>query len=133
MSFVPEPAEHLETVQIRSDRDVARARRAASRAMDQIGARAVHKARFVTAVSEIARNAFVHAGGGRLAVHHDGRAVYVICADDGPGIPDVEAACKDGFSTHGSLGKGLGGARRLAARFDIETSTGGTIIRMASA
>lgn len=133
MSFVPEAARHLETAAIKTERDVAKARRAASRAMDAIGARAVAKARFVTAVSEVARNALIHGGGGRLAVHADERAVYVICADDGPGIDDVDAALKDGFSTSDSLGKGLGGAQRLAARFEIETSAKGTIIRMASA
>lgn len=133
MSFIPEAAQHVETIQIRTDRDVARARRAVSKSMDALGVRAVLKARFVTAVSEIARNAFVHAGGGRMAVHRDGRGVYVICADDGPGLPDVQAALKDGYSTSDSLGKGLGGARRLSARFEIETSEKGTIVRMASA
>ncbi|MGJ3232160.1 MAG: ATP-binding protein [Oceanicaulis sp.] len=133
MSFIPDAAQHVETVQIRTDRDVARARRAASKAMDAIGAKSVYKARFVTAVSEIARNAFVHAGGGRLAVHRDAQAVYVICADDGSGIADVDAALEDGYSTSNSLGKGLGGAKRLAKRFEIETGDTGTIVRMASA
>ncbi|MFW6299749.1 MAG: ATP-binding protein [Oceanicaulis sp.] len=130
---MPETAEHLETVQIRTERDIAQARRAVSRAMDAAGARAVMKARFVTAVSEIARNAFVHAGGGRLAVHSDGGVVFVICADDGPGIADVDKALQDGFSTHDSLGKGLGGARRLSKRFEIDTSGKGVTVRMASA
>ncbi|MFW6413048.1 MAG: ATP-binding protein [Oceanicaulis sp.] len=132
MSLPPQAADRVDRVVIRTEKDVALARRAVSRAMDQVSSRAIVKTRFVTAVSEIARNAFVHAGGGVLSVYADEATVYVVCADDGPGIADVEAAMRDGFSTANSLGRGLGGARRLAARFEIDSGPKGTTVRMAS-
>ncbi len=132
MSFIPPRAERTSEVVLNVERDVAVARRAVSKAMDAIGAKATLKTRFVTAVSEIARNALVHGGGGVLLVFSDGDVVYIECRDDGAGIPDIDAALRDGFSTAKSLGKGLGGAKRLVARFEIETSSEGTIVRMAS-
>lgn len=132
MTFPPAEAEKVGEVVLSVERDVALARRAVAKAMDGIGAKATLKTRFVTAVSEIARNALVHGGGGRLTAFSDGGVVYVECRDDGPGIPDVAAALGDGFSTANSLGKGLGGARRLVARFEIESGPGGTMVRMAS-
>lgn len=132
MTVIPPAAEKVDEVALAVERDVAVARRMVAKAMDGIGAKATLKTRFVTAVSEIARNALVHGGGGRLATFSDGEFVYVECSDEGPGIPDVTAALRDGFSTAKSLGKGLGGAKRLVARFEIDSGPGGTIVRMAS-
>ncbi len=132
MTFIPAGADKVGEVVLIVERDVAVARRAVAKAMDGIGAKATLKTRFVTAVSEIARNALIHGGGGRLTAFSDGKLVYVECRDDGPGIPDVTAALKDGFSTAKSLGKGLGGAKRLVARFEIHSGPGGTMVRMAS-
>lgn len=122
-------------IALRSDRDVARARRAVARAMEDLGARAIRRTRFVTAVSEIARNAVVHGGGGEMTVfvHGDPPGVSICCQDNGPGIENIKLAMSDGFTTAGGLGQGLGGARRLADSFEIETAPGaGTTIRMAA-
>jgi serine/threonine-protein kinase RsbT len=132
VTFVPAGADQIDEIAIAGDRDVAVARLSVSKAMEAAGAKATLKTRFVTAVSEIARNALVHAGGGRLRVFTDGAVVYVVCDDQGPGIPDVEAAMQDGFTTAKSLGRGLGGAKRLVASFEIESGPSGTVVRMAS-
>lgn len=124
------------TIALAHDRDVARARQVVSRAFDDLKARAIRKTRFVTAVSEIARNAVTHGGGGEMSVfvHDRPQAITVICSDSGPGIGDTEQAMSDGYSTGRSMGKGLGGARRLADTFEITSSPGnGTVVRMSGA
>lgn len=128
-----EGGRQIARIELKRDRDVARARQAVSLAFDDLGAKAIRKTRFVTAVSEIARNAVTHGGGGELIifVHSRPSAVSIVCRDQGPGIEDVDAAMRDGFSTVKSMGKGLGGARRLADRFEIVSSPGnGTEVRM---
>lgn len=125
-----------QTVPLRVERDIAAARSAVSRACDSLKAGALRKTRFMTAVSEIARNALDHGGGGSLEIETLGMPprIYVRCIDDGPGIPDIDAAMRDGFSTARSMGKGLGGARRLVDQFEIRNRPeGGLEIRMSSA
>jgi serine/threonine-protein kinase RsbT len=127
------PAEPAARIELRQERDVAAARIAVSRAMDAMGARALRKTRFVTAVSEIARNALDHGGGGVLEVYRLERPLRIMirCRDEGPGIADLDQAMTDGFSTARSMGKGLGGARRLVEAFRIESRPGsGTTVEM---
>jgi serine/threonine-protein kinase RsbT len=88
-----------------------------------------------SAISELARNIVVHAGSGELVLklaHEPGRAgVVVVARDRGPGIPDVEAALRDGYGTKGGLGLGLSGVRRIVNEFDIQTAPGqGTTVTM---
>jgi serine/threonine-protein kinase RsbT len=82
----------------------------------------------VTAASELARNTVQHGGGGRVtieAVEDFGRrGIRLTFEDEGPGIPNVELAMKDGFTTGGGLGLGLSGARRLSNDFSIESTVG---------
>nr|WP_246586897.1 ATP-binding protein [Stakelama flava] len=121
------------SVELRSDRDVAIARRRVGDFMKEQGSRELMQARFVTAVSEVARNAVVHGGGGSLGVFSfpDRRLVGVECRDSGRGIADIDAAMVDGFSTRNSLGRGLGGAKRLSDAFEIESRPGtGTVVRL---
>jgi len=127
------PAQPAGRVELRQERDVAAARIAVSKAMDALGARALRKTRFVTAVSEIARNALDHGGGGVLEIYRldRPRRIMIRCSDQGPGIADIDQAMTDGFSTARSMGKGLGGARRLVDAFRIESRVGaGTTIEM---
>jgi serine/threonine-protein kinase RsbT len=127
-------ARKVATVELRTDRDVARARSRVSEIMKAKGSRDLLTTRFVTAVSEIARNAATHGGGGALLVYDlpDPCMIGVECVDHGPGIGNIEEALTDGYSTRrNSLGRGLGGAKRLARTFTIESAPGkGTVVRM---
>src|SRR5262245_47756003 len=88
----------------------------------------VDQTKMVTAASELARNLVLYGGGGtvRLEALNDGmkRGLRLTFEDQGPGIADVEQAMRDGFTTGGGLGLGLGGARRLVNDFRIESSRG---------
>jgi serine/threonine-protein kinase RsbT len=88
----------------------------------------VDQTKIVTAASELARNVLVHGGGGtvRLEAHNDGarKGLRLIFEDRGPGIPDIQLALKDGFSTGSGLGLGLSGAKRLSNEFDLRSKTG---------
>ncbi|MBZ6378006.1 ATP-binding protein [Pacificimonas flava] len=127
-------AKRAASLDLATDRDVARARTVVGRIMKEQDAKVLMQTRFVTAVSEIARNAVRHGGGGTMEVYLlPGGRIGVECRDEGPGIADVEAALTDGFSTINSMGRGLGGAKRLSELFIIETMPNeGTTIRMTS-
>ncbi|MEE4349593.1 MAG: ATP-binding protein [Pacificimonas sp.] len=121
------------SVDLRTDRDVAMARGVVAKVMKGEGANTLMQTRFVTAVSEIARNAVKHGGGGRLDVFllPRDRSVGVECRDRGTGIANLPEAMTDGFSTGDSMGRGLGGAQRLTSTFEIENAPGGgTVVRM---
>ena len=96
----------------------------------------VDQTKLVTATSELARNLIDYAGGGtiRLEALNDGskRGLRVFFEDQGPGIPDIERALSDGFTTGNGLGLGLGGAKRLVNEFEIESRPGeGTKVMIA--
>ena len=97
------------------------------RAIEQ-GFSLVDQTKIVTAASELARNAITHGGGGRVTIEaiSDGvrRGVRLTFEDDGNGIPDLELAMKDGYSTGGGLGLGLSGAKRLSNEFSLSTAPG---------
>ncbi len=81
-----------------------------------------------TAISEITRNVIEYATRGdmRIRVVQQGtrRGVEIVVEDEGPGIPDLDQAMLDGYSTGGGLGLGLPGARRLMDEFEIESILG---------
>ena len=102
----------------------------------EVGLSLVDQTKIVTAASELARNVVVYGGGGsvRLELLENGvrKGLRLVFADQGPGIPDVEKALQDGFTTGGGLGLGLGGARRLVNEFVIDSAVGrGTTITIA--
>ncbi|GHB05103.1 serine/threonine protein kinase [Streptomyces chryseus] len=88
----------------------------------------VDQTRVVTAASELARNAYIHGGGGTLTIEHphrDGtKGVRLTISDEGPGIADPESALVDGYTTGAGLGHGLGGARRLMDDFEVHSQSG---------
>lgn len=94
----------------------------------ELGFSLVDQTKMVTATSELARNAIVHGGGGEMileAVEGAGRrGLRLTFQDSGPGIPDINAALSDGYTTNRGLGLGLGGARRLVNDFSIESVVG---------
>jgi serine/threonine-protein kinase RsbT len=125
-------------VQVSSEMDIVRVRQAAREAAVEAGFSLVEQTKLVTAASELARNTLVHGGGGQVTtdlVEQQGRTVIrMIFADSGPGIPDVDEALTDGFSTRGGMGLGLGGAKRLVDDFAIETGPErGTVVTIRSA
>lgn len=90
-------------------------------------------AALTTACSELARNVFVHGGGGGAVIEEldgDGRAgIRVTFEDKGPGIPDLERVLVGGYSTARSLGLGLSGTRRLVDEFSLDSTVGrGTLV-----
>ncbi len=120
---------------IRDESDVVVARRRARELASQQRFSEAEAEALATAVTEIARNIVVHAGGGEIlfgqAVDGPRRGVVVIARDAGPGIPNIEQAMQDGFSTKHGLGFGLPGARRLVDEFGIESKTGaGTTVTL---
>jgi serine/threonine-protein kinase RsbT len=115
-------------VEIAANEDVVLVRQRAREQAQRAGFSLLETTKLVTAASELARNALEHGGGGFavLEVVTDGarRGVRMTFADEGPGIPDVEEALRDGFTTGGGLGLGLGGSRRLVSEFQIESEVG---------
>lgn len=120
---------------VTSEWHVARVRNAVRGVLQRRGFSRVNSAYVETAVSELAANLFFHAThGGRISFQcapaDGGHEVIIVAEDDGPGIPDVEQARLDGFSTNGGLGGGLPGVERLMDEIAIESSPGsGTRVR----
>lgn len=124
-----------DTVEIASSGDVVRARQMVRMLAQRGGLSLVNQTKLVTAASELGRNALVYSGGGtaRAAVVQDGgrQGVWAEFSDRGPGIPDLELALTDGWTSGSGMGLGLSGARRLVDEFDIETEPGvGTTVRV---
>jgi serine/threonine-protein kinase RsbT len=117
-----------EVLTIGSGDDVVRARQLARRSAVDCGFGLVDLTRIVTATSELARNTLVHGAGGTMTVElvFDGgrRGLRITFSDAGPGIADIEAAMRPGFTTGNGLGLGLGGARRLVDEFTLESVLG---------
>jgi serine/threonine-protein kinase RsbT len=121
---------------VRSDVDLMSVREATRAAAAAAGFSLVNQTKLVTAVSELARNAVVHGGGGEVVIESVGegtvRGVRLVISDTGPGIPDIAQALTDGHTTGHGLGLGLGGARRLVDDFSIESAPGrGTTVTIA--
>ena len=88
----------------------------------------VDQTKMITAASELARNTLIYGGGGlaRFEVLRAGprQGLRVTFEDEGPGIPDIELALRDGYTTGHGLGLGLSGSRRLVNEFAIESRVG---------
>jgi serine/threonine-protein kinase RsbT len=125
-----------DAVLIRAQDDIVRIRQIVRSKAAAIGLSLVDQTKIVTAASELARNALDYGGGGRMhsqILNELGRrGLRLTFEDEGPGIADVEQALRDGFTTGGGLGLGLGGAKRLCNEFKIDTAPGkGTRITIA--
>jgi serine/threonine-protein kinase RsbT len=115
-------------VPVNADIDIVTARQKGRELARELGFTSTDLALIATAISELARNIILYANAGQivLAVSENGtkRGIKVVARDDGPGIPDVERALEEGFSTSRSLGLGLSGVRRLMDEFDIVSEVG---------
>ncbi|GHF52199.1 anti-sigma regulatory factor [Amycolatopsis bartoniae] len=120
---------------INGETDIVHVRQAAREAAVTAGFSLVQQTKLVTAASELARNTLIYGGGGRAEIVIEesafGDTVRLVFVDSGPGIPDIDLALTDGYTTGSGLGLGLGGARRLADQFHIDSAPGkGTRIEL---
>lgn len=125
-----------ELLPIRSEEDMVRARQAVRQWAKDAGFSLVEQTKIVTATSELARNAIVYGGGGsvemELLQNETRCGLRLAFVDRGPGIPNIELAMRDGYTTGTGLGLGLGGSKRLVDDFEIRSTPGeGTTVRIA--
>lgn len=117
-----------ETVPVSSSEDVVRVRQKVRSWAVDLGFSLVDQTKLVTAASELARNTVDYGRGGvvHLETVYNGHrsGLRLTFEDQGPGIPDIELALKDGYTSGGGLGLGLGGARRLVSEFEIFSRPG---------
>jgi serine/threonine-protein kinase RsbT len=122
------PVLKTEIEEIRAETDMVRVRNSVRTLANQLKFSLVEQTKLVTAASEIARNTLIYGKGGTLraeVLEEDSRkGLKLVFEDHGPGIPDIELAMTDGYTSGGGLGLGLSGARRLVSEFAIESSVG---------
>ena len=113
---------------IRDSADVVSIRHVVRRYAVELTFSLIDQTKIVTAASELARNMVDYGGGGTMLIEalDDGvrRGLRLTFEDQGPGIPDIAAALRDGFTSGKGMGLGLGGARRLSNEFDIQSKPG---------
>lgn len=123
-----------ETLRVEAEADVVQVRRRVREISASLGFSLVDQTKLVTAASELARNTITYGGGGLLSMQTLNGPRVGVCltfADKGPGIPDVDLAMRDGFTTGSGLGLGLGGAKRLVNEFEIASKPGeGTTVKV---
>jgi serine/threonine-protein kinase RsbT len=129
--------EKIEVVPIANSSDVVLVRQRVRVWATELKFTLVDQTKIVTAASELGRNTLEHGKGGSLEialiVNGSRRGLRLSFSDEGPGIPDIAQALKDGYTTGSGMGLGLGGSKRLMNEFEIETEPGGgttvTVIR----
>lgn len=113
---------------MRTSEDIVRMRQVVREQAIALGFTLVDQTKLVTAASELARNILNYGGGGEVTLQprNEGirKGLTLVFSDQGPGIADVELALKDGYTTGGGMGLGLGGAKRLSNEFAIDSRVG---------
>lgn len=121
-------------IPIASSADVVIARREGRAMARALGFGSADQTRLATAISELTRNVVQYAGLGHCRIDDISSPKFieirVIVSDNGPGIPDIDEALRDGFSTGGGLGAGLPGTRRLAHFFEIKSDADSTRVEI---
>lgn len=120
---------------VSSQEDIVRTRQIVRTWAVGMGFNLVDQTKIVTAASELARNTVEYGGGGQLKLQwlaNGSRTGFALeFTDQGPGIPDLDLALKDGYTTGNGLGLGLSGSRRLMSEFHLESAPGkGTRVRV---
>jgi serine/threonine-protein kinase RsbT len=120
--------ENLRELPVANQDDVVAVRQAVRARAVEIGLSLVDQTKVVTAASELARNTVVYGGGGlatiETVIDSERRGLRLTLEDHGPGIPNLELAMKDGYTSGSGLGLGLGGAKRLSNEFFIHSEPG---------
>lgn len=121
-------AGETQVLPLHTDEDVVRLRKQVRESMIAMRFGLVEQTKYITAASELARNVLRYGGGGegRVTLLREGsrQGLELSFSDQGPGIPDIALALSDGYTSGGGLGLGLGGAKRLADEFTIDTAPG---------
>ena len=120
---------------LRSEHDIVLARQLVRKLTQQLGFSLVDQTKMVTAASELARNAYTYGGGGKMLWEILQRSpqngLQLLFCDEGPGIPNLDLAMTDGWTSGNGLGMGLTGAKRLVNDFEIHTEVGvGTRVKI---
>ena len=117
-----------ESVPIRSSEDVVMARQLVRKKAVALGFGLVDQTKFVTAASELARNTLDYGGGGtarvELVENQSRSGIRVVFEDQGPGIPNIELALTEGYTSGNGMGLGLSGAKKLSHEFEIWSQPG---------
>lgn len=127
----------LEVLPVASGEDIVKVRQAVRACAMELGFSLVEQTKIVTAASELARNAVVYGGGGEVRIERlvqgpKRTGLRLTFEDRGPGIPNIELAMREGYSTGTGLGLGLSGAKKLSHEFEIQSSVGaGTRVTIA--
>jgi len=130
------PVTRAETLPVRSSTELVGVRHRVRSCAVECGFSLVEQTKIVTAASELARNMVDYGGGGTVLIEmleeNLRKGLRLTFEDQGPGIRDIQEALRDGFTSGGGMGLGLGGARRLSNEFDIQSAPGqGTRITIA--
>lgn len=125
-----------ERLQVRASSEVVNVRHYVRRWAIELGFTLIEQTKMVTAASELARNMVDYGKGGTLLLEalDDGirKGLRLTFEDQGPGITDIDQALRDGFTSGNGMGLGLGGAKRLANEFSIDSKPGeGTRVMIA--
>ncbi len=123
------------TLAVKSAEDIVRIRREVRSWAVESKFSLVDQTKIVTAASEIARNTLDYGGGGQLALEKvrqgERRGLRLTFSDQGPGIPDIQRALTDGYTSGSGLGLGLSGSKRLCNEFYLESKPGvGTTVTL---
>ena len=116
-----------ENLPLQTEPDIVTVRRRVREVSTHLGFSLVDQTKVVTAASELARNTLIYGGGGAVlmeALNGPRVGLRLTFEDKGPGIPDIELALRNGFTTGSGMGLGLGGAKRLVNDFDIVSRVG---------
>ena len=109
--------------------DVMAARRGGMALAQEIGFANSEATKIAVAISELGRNILNYAGTGSIYILAGFDAygqgfVKIVAEDQGPGIPNIDQALADGYTTSGGMGLGLSGSKRMMDDFEIESQTG---------
>ncbi|MER6394103.1 anti-sigma regulatory factor [Streptomyces sp. NPDC059382] len=122
------PAQNPTVLEITANAAVVQARQLVRALAQECKLSLVEQTKLITAASELARNTLIYGGGGTMTAalieERGRRGVRLVFADQGPGIPDVELALTDGWTSGNGMGLGLSGSRRLVDDFVLDTTPG---------
>jgi len=127
--------EKLAEYDIQTENDIVLVRQSTRQHAKNLGLGIVDQTRITTAASELFRNMYLYANGGKVYIEtgfFEGHNAFIItCIDKGPGIDNLDLAMSDGYTSGGGMGYGLPGSKRLVDFFEIESEKDkGTEIRL---